>query len=400
MSVAARFWKTTSSGSLRRAWRLQQIFLFVGVVMYAILRALDQQPALGTILLCIFGVGNILIPFATLSRRVYVNLPFPWNWVLFLPTQLALAFASAAGSILLLHWMYSLAFRATFRQYGPMIIVVGMTVGIVIFLVEQIQRKLQEKNQSLERAVEKGSIALQQQEQELDRARQIQQDLLPKTIPQLPGVQIAGAWQPARTVGGDYFDVIRLDDNRLGICIGDVAGKGITAALLMANLQASFRAFATPEASPAVVCAKLNAFVCGNVAIGKFITFFYAVLDTEHRTLTYENAGHCPSLLIRKTGKVDSLCGQGALLGVLPDWVYKNSEIRLESGDRLLLYTDGVTEAADRQSEEFGEDRLVRAAQAGDGTAVQVQRKIMDTVTEFCEKNFHDDATLVIAAIL
>jgi len=400
LSAAAPFWKTTGLISPRRALTLQPIFLFIGVVMYAILRALDLHPALGIIMMCIFGVGNILIPFAALSRRVYINRPFPWNWVLFLPTQLVLAFASAAGSILLIHWVYAPPFWTTFRQFGPMIIVVYMTVSIVIFLVEQIQRKLQEKNQSLERAVEKGSIALQQQEQELDRARQIQQDLLPKTIPQLPGVQIAGAWQPARTVGGDYFDVIRLDDHRLGICIGDVAGKGITAALLMANLQASFRAFATPEASPAVVCAKLNAFVCGNVATGKFITFFYAVLDAEHRTLTYENAGHCPSLLIRKTGKVDSLCGQGALLGVLPDWIYKDSEIRLESGDRLLLYTDGVTEAENQQSEEFGEDRLVRAAQTGDGTAVQIQRKIMETVTEFCVKNFHDDATLVVAAIL
>jgi sigma-B regulation protein RsbU (phosphoserine phosphatase) len=84
----------------------------------------------------------------------------------------------------------------------------------------------------------------------------------------------------------------------------------------------------------------------------------------------------------------------------LPDWIYKDSEIRLESGDRLLLYTDGVTEAENQQSEEFGEDRLVRAAQTGDGTAVQIQRKIMETVTEFCVKNFHDDATLVVAAIL
>jgi len=151
----------------------------------------------------------------------------------------------------------------------------------------------------------------------------------------------------------------------------------------MANLQASFRAFAMTETSPAVVCAKLNAFVCGNVASGKFITFFYAVLDAVHRTLTYENAGHCPALLIRKTGKVDSLCGQGALLGVLPDWIYKDSEVHLEAGDRLLLYPDGVTEAENQRSEEFGEDRLIRAAQTGDGTALHIQRKLMEAVPEF-----------------
>jgi len=141
---------------------------------------------------------------------------------------------------------------------------------------------------------------------ELAAAREIQQMLLPSTLPQLARVQIAGAWQPAREVGGDYFDVIQLDKDRLGICVGDVAGKGITAALLMANLQASFRAFATTEASPQVVCTKLNKFLCANIASGKFVTFFYAVLDADARTLTYENAGHSPGLLLRSSGTTET----------------------------------------------------------------------------------------------
>ena len=118
-----------------------------------------------------------------------------------------------------------------------------MTVGTVWYGVGLIQQRLQQKNQQLQAALETGAVALQAQEQELARARQIQQGLLPKSIPQLRGMQVSGAWQPASAVSGDYYDVMALDPDRLAICIGDVVGKGITAALLMANLQAAFRAF-------------------------------------------------------------------------------------------------------------------------------------------------------------
>jgi serine phosphatase RsbU (regulator of sigma subunit) len=107
-----------------------------------------------------------------------------------------------------------------------------MGAGIVSFAVTEVQRKLNDKNKALEQAVERSTIALHQQEQELSRALEIQRDLLPKELPQPPGIELAGAWQPARAVGGDYFDVILLDDRRLGICVGDVSGKGLTAALL------------------------------------------------------------------------------------------------------------------------------------------------------------------------
>jgi sigma-B regulation protein RsbU (phosphoserine phosphatase) len=253
----------------------------------------------------------------------------------------------------------------------------------------------------LEQAVEKGTTALQQQEQELKRARDIQQDLMPKVLPQLPRVELAGAWQPARTVGGDYFDVIQLDSNRLGMCIGDVAGKGITAALLMANLQASFRAFATPDESPAAVCAKLNAFLCGNLAPGKFVTFFYAILNAEDRTLRYENAGHCPAILLRASGETELLSGDGAVLGVLPDWQYKDFAVQLAAGDRLLLFTDGVTEAANSEFEEFGNARIIQTLRVKDETvtALATQRRILEGVTRFCSSNFQDDATILVAAI-
>jgi len=232
------------------------------------------------------------------------------------------------------------------------------------------------------------------------RARQIQQELLPKSIPQLRGMEVAGAWQPASTVSGDYYDVLALDENRLAICIGDVVGKGITAALLMANLQAAFRAFATTDASPAAVCSKLNSFMCGNVASGKFISFFYCIVDARDRTLAYENAGHCPALLVRRSGETSTLRGDGAVLGVLPDWNYRDNRLQLDSGDRLVLFTDGVTEAEDVHGDEFGEERVVQSLrESGGRSAEDVQRKLMESVTLYCGGHFRDDATVVVLAV-
>jgi len=163
----------------------------------------------------------------------------------------------------------------------------------------------------------------------------------------------------------------------------------------------AFRAFATPEESPAAVCAKLNAFLCSNLAPGKFVTFFYAILNAEDRTLRYENAGHCPAILVKAGGETELLSGDGAVLGVLPDWQYRDFSVQLAAGDRLLFFTDGVTEAANVQFEEFGNERVIGSVRAMDGTlsALATQRKLLEEVTRFCASNFQDDATILVAAI-
>ncbi len=387
---------------LRTVLQIEQILVFVGVVLYAILISLKEQASLWVIMLAILTVGNLVIPLAFAVRRVYVPRPFPWNWILFVPVQIGFGFVCAVGSIFLLQLtkVDPEPFWTVYARMGNLTIVVVLVSNVVLFAIEQVQQKLRASNELLEQKVEKGTIALQQQEEELKRAREIQQMLLPNTLPQLPGAQIAGAWQPAREVGGDYFDVIQFDEKRVGICMGDVAGKGITAALLMANLQASFRAFATADASPQTVCTKLNKFLCANVAAGKFVTFFYAVLDAEKRTLVYENAGHNPGLLLRANGKMELLNGGGAVLGVLPDWGYQDHSVQLESGDKLLLSTDGITEAENSQLEEFGEQRVLEAARSSDSTALEMQRTIMQRVSAFCGGNFRDDATLLVLRVL
>ena len=385
----------------RRVFQIELTVVFTGLVVYALLASINQRASLFVIMIASLTVGNLIIPLQFACRRLYVACPFPWNWVAFLPVQIMFGVICAVSAILFLQLtkIDREPFSFLFARIGYFVIVVAVVTNVVLYGVEELQRKLKERNQQLEQTVEKGTIALQQQEEELKRAREIQQMLLPSTLPQPAGVQIAGAWQPAREVGGDYFDVIQLDKDRVGICIGDVAGKGITAALLMANLQASFRAFATTEASPQMVCTKLNKFLCANLASGKFVTFFYAVLDANSHTLTYENAGHLPGLLLRSNGTTETLQGGGAVLGALPDWSYQDYTAQLQPGDQLLLSTDGITEAENANLEEFGDKRLLEAARARHGSALEVQRAIMQQVTAFCGGNFRDDATLLVLRI-
>jgi phosphoserine phosphatase RsbU/P len=385
----------------RLIFQVELVLVAIAFVVYALLASINQPASLWVIMVATLTVGNLVVPLSFGSRRLYVGRPLPWNWVAFFPIQIIFGVMCAVSSILFLQLtkIDPEPFWLLFSKIGYFCIVVVVIVNVIAYGVEELQRTLKQRNQVLEQTVEKGTIALQQQEEELKRAREIQQMLLPSKLPQLPGAQISGAWQPAREVSGDYFDVIQLDERRIGICVGDVAGKGITAALLMANLQASFRAFATPDATPQVVCTKLNKFLCANIAAGKFVTFFYAVLDAEKRTLVYENAGHCPGLLIRENGAVESLRGGGAVLGALPDWVYQDYTVQLQAGDKLLLWTDGITEAENAQLEEFGEERLLEAARIEVTTALDTQRAIMQRVTAFCSANFRDDATLLVLRV-
>ena len=176
--------------------------------------------------------------------------------------------------------------------------------------------RLETRNQQLQQTINLEAAQREVETEELKQALEIQRGLLPKEIPQLRGFEIAGAWEPAKVVGGDYYDVIRLGQDKLAICIADVSGKGVSASLLMANVQAAVRAFASEEALPSRVCAQINSVLCTNIASGKFVTLFYGVLDARTSTLHYTNAGHLRPLLIRRRGETSHLENDGALLGV------------------------------------------------------------------------------------
>ena len=158
------------------------------------------------------------------------------------------------------------------------------------------------------------------------------------------------SWQPATGVGGDCFDAIPFGRSRLGLSIADVVGKGIPAALLMSNLQAAVRAFATDAAQPAELCQQVNRILCGHIAEGRFISFFYCVVDCELGMLTFANAGHYAPILVRADGRVERLGAGGPVLGVFPDGGLRaGTGSPIGTGDRLVLFTDGITRSARRR---------------------------------------------------
>src|SRR5262249_11912172 len=162
-----------------------------------------------------------------------------------------------------------------------------------------------------------------QRADELQDARDIQNNLLPKTIPQAKDYEIAGMTQPVRYVGGDYYNVVRISETQTALCIADVAGKGMPAALLMSSLQAALKPLIWDCGSPRELCRRLNRILCEIAPVGKFVSFFYGVLDSTDNRLTYCNAGHNPPLLIRSNGVASELNAAGAVLGQFPDWVYE-----------------------------------------------------------------------------
>ncbi len=235
---------------------------------------------------------------------------------------------------------------------------------------------------------------------EIEAASATQRGLLPQSIPQFPGFEIAAAWRPAGLVSGDYLDLLRLDATHLALCVADVIGKGVPAALLMSNVQAAVHALAGDKLTTGELCGRINRIVAANVGSGKFITFFYGVLDSARRRFSYTNAGHCEPILVRKNGECVRVNHGGVVLGVFPDWSYKEQYVDLESGDRLVLFTDGITEIANAADEEFGEERLMEVLRTNRTLdAEAMQKRVMGAIAEFSGGNFQDDATLIVTAV-
>ncbi len=195
-------------------------------------------------------------------------------------------------------------------------------------------------------------------EQEIGMAREIQARLLPKDSPEIAGFDIAGASYAAKQVGGDYFDFIDLDGGKWCVALGDVAGKGIPAALLMSHLQATIRNQAAANSAFAACIAKTNDFLYRHTEGNKFVTLFGGILDPKKKTFSYVNAGHNYPFHLNKNGKVTPLEAGGLVMGMMPGVPYDEAELKLKSGDVVVIYSDGVTEAENPLEEMFGEKRL------------------------------------------
>jgi serine phosphatase RsbU (regulator of sigma subunit) len=236
-------------------------------------------------------------------------------------------------------------------------------------------------------------------EKEMGLARNIQSSMLPAAPPDVPGAEMAGACVPARNVGGDYYDMLRLPGGRAALLVADVSGHNVGAALMMAVSRAALRAEISRAGGPDEVLARTNRLLEGDLARSElFVSVFLAVFDPALGELSYASAGHNPAILRRGGGgPVESLDADGILLGVLPDHAFERRTVRLGPGDLLLLYTDGLTEARDGREEMFGEERLAAALDEASGRPLrEIPGALLAAVDQFTSAAAADDRTAVV----
>jgi len=382
-------------------WKMQLVLLGVAVALWGMFWLLQGNVNPIPVFLSTFIIGNCASLAVVLATPIITELKSPWDWFAYLAVLLPVAavassiatvttriVAGQAGHLFQLDW--SDVRSGTFF---------ALVIGVALFISRKARARLEKRNRELENQVTVGQIKLQAHEAELKTAHEIQVHLLPHELPQMKPFQIACAWEPARSVGGDYFDVLTLGPDRLGICIADVSGKGITAALSMANLQAAVRACAPGSTGPGALCSKLNEMLCGSIAPGKFVTLFYGVIDSDRLVLHFENAGHSSPIVLRGD-EATILTEGGTVLGLFPKSAYEDRQFALRPGDCLLLTTDGVTEAADELDKEFGNERVIASARAARSLGAQgIRTRILDDVTRFCNGNFLDDASLMVVTV-
>ena len=234
---------------------------------------------------------------------------------------------------------------------------------------------------------------------EWQEAQAIHRGLLPAVLPDVPGCRLAWRWEPASGFGGDYYDALPLGPERLAVCIADVCGKGLPAALLVSSLQATVRAFVDEDAAPHEAVTRVNRALCRQGAHGRFVTLFVAVLDTREGVIRFCNAGHNPPILVRADGTVSRLESGGTVVGVFDAATYTGGRTAVGRGDRVLLFTDGLVEAGSSSEREFGDDHLVdslvrhRALGAG-----EILDRVFGDVHQWAGRRLDDDATALALA--
>ncbi len=252
-----------------------------------------------------------------------------------------------------------------------------------------------------ERLAELNDVLSQRIEAELAKVRMaaiIQRDLLPQEPPRIPGYRLAGQSIPAQTVGGDYFDFIAMDDSRLALCLGDVSGKGLPASLLMANLQAAVRSQVLACASVTECLRRTSTLLFRSTDPGKFVTAFFCVLDPVRHELRFSNAGHNPPLLFRRGKEPERLEAGGPVLGIFDATDFEEASCGLDSGDLLVVYSDGISEALNVAGDEFGEEGIIAVVnRARGGTAAEVMEAVTNAALEFSGDRLQlDDMTMIV----
>jgi serine phosphatase RsbU (regulator of sigma subunit)/catechol 2,3-dioxygenase-like lactoylglutathione lyase family enzyme len=261
--------------------------------------------------------------------------------------------------------------------------------------IDEMSRTIQAQRRAAAEKLEAERRAIQ----EMEIAKEVQARLFPQTQPSCGTLDYAGMCIQALEVGGDYYDFLDLGQQRLGLVVGDIAGKGIAAALLMANLQANLRSqYAAALDQPQILLRAVNQLFYENTADSAYATLFFAEYDAPTHRLRYVNCGHLPALLLRRDNTFERLGSTCTVLGLFEEWDCSIGEHRLLEGDTLVLYTDGVTEAFNDREEQFGEERLMQALKRyRDQSSRDLLRSIVEDVRQFSPREQQDDITLIVA---
>jgi sigma-B regulation protein RsbU (phosphoserine phosphatase) len=261
------------------------------------------------------------------------------------------------------------------------------------------------ENSHLTETIAAEAVQRERLNREVEIAKEVQERLFPQELPKVEGLDYAGACRPALGVGGDYYDFLQLPEGKFGIAVGDVSGKGIAAALLMASLQASLRGSAIQGTDDLTkLMSHVNKLVYEASTSNRYATFFYGQYDAKTGKLAYVNAGHNPPFLFRKDGELERLEEGGAVVGMLPpEFIfYKQGEIEMRSGDLLVGFTDGISEAMNPADEEWGEEKMIEAIRERiDLSSAEMLEYLVEEADRFAAgAKQHDDMTLIIVRMI
>jgi serine phosphatase RsbU (regulator of sigma subunit) len=343
----------------------------------------DFGPLLSSSILFAEVVGFTSLVSARLIFPLYAKLPFALRVALQVAT-LVVGTVAGSAAILATQPLYLLANIRLLAVIMLINAVLAVFVGIAVHTYDAMRRELEANFRALR--------AKEALEREVAIAREVQRELLPRSVPSVRGLELAVG------VGGDYYDFLPLPDDRIGIVIADVSGKGIPAALLMAGLQASVRSLALPGISPCEINRRLNEMLHQSTSASRYATLFFALYDPQDRSLQYSNAGHCRPIHVGPPD-VARLSQGGLPIGLMPGSLYGEGRRELGVGDLVAFFTDGVVETPNAQGEEFGDARLIEVlSHHRDSPLDDVLTSVVDAVARWSDGGTpHDDLTLVLA---
>ena len=385
-TVERGMWAARFLATWALAWGLVGCVVAVGFVLVA---GVDPGPALRLSILFAEVVGFTALVSARMIFPLFVRLPYALSLLLQIMTVLsATVFGSAA--ILLTQPLFFARRVSIVAMIVLVNALIAVVVGIALYTYDAMRRQIEQSYQALR---EKEAL-----DRELRVARDVQRELLPRDVPRVRGLELAGVCIPAVDVGGDYFDFLQLGDDTTGLVIADVSGKGVPAALLMAGLQASVRSLSMASVEPAQLNGRLNEILFRSSSASRYATMFLGFYHAATRRLSYSNAGHHPPLVVGDDG-VRHLAAGGLPIGMFDGSTYTHDLAEFNAGDLLTLFTDGVTEAPGAHDEEFGESRLIELLKRHRTRPLdEIVAAVLDEIRQWSgTREAHDDITLVLA---